>query len=268
MKRLLMPLFTVLLVAFSACEDIQDNTPAMQGTLDDVFFKANDARASETLDGDFLIQGITQDETLTLKVPSPQEGIYTLGEGSANYASFEDIEGNLFTTDPNGSGKVEITRWDTTEKVVDGTFNFTAIIPGVDTLVVQRGIFYRVPYGFGEEVEEPGNAGNFAAEVDGATFNPFTVTAVDSGNSIIIAGASTAITITIRVPVDVETGSYSLPEMGFGATYSEGADSEQATSGTIIIVEHDVANRIIKGTFSFQTANHSIGLGQFNVTYQ
>jgi hypothetical protein len=48
----------------------------------------------------------------------------------------------------------------------------------------------------------------------------------------------------------------------------EGSTVEQASTGTVVITSQDTGNKVIKGAFTFETANHSITLGQFNVTYQ
>ncbi len=75
-------------------------------------------------------------------------------------------------------------------------------------------------------------------------------------------GRQNSNSITLVVPVDVTTGSYEIPAAGFIASYSVDQVTEDVTEGTIIIVEHDVSNKKIKGTFSFKIASYTISLGQ------
>lgn len=262
-------------ITFIGCEDIQDNSPGLQSEINDVFFRANDARANKNDDGSYVIQGYTQDEILTLRVESPGAGIYELGGDSKNFASFEDGLGNFHVTSPNGEGEIEIVPggWDTSEKTLTGTFRFTTLTPGVDTLTVHSGIFYKVPYGFG--LNEPiqaappsGTAGTFVASVDAIDFNPITITAVNIDNSIIITGETATTSISITVPLVVSIGSYSLPRPKFEATYTDINGTEDATLGNIIVIGNDAISRKIKGTFSFETENHQVNVGQFNVIYE
>ena len=271
MKKYALLIFAAL--AIVSCEDIQDNSPGLQSEINDVFFRANDSRAKKNDDGSYVIQGYTQDEILTLRIEDPFAGIYELGENSKNFASFEDALGNFHVTSPNGEGEIEVTSWNTSNKTLTGKFNFTTITSGVDTLAVHSGIFFGVPYGFG--LNEPiqsgnppaGNAGTFIATEDNNDFNPITVTAIDTENSIIITGETATVSIAITVPLTVSIGSYSLPRNNFEATYTDVNGAEQALLGNIIVIGNDDLTRRVKGTFSFETENHQVNLGQFNVIY-
>lgn len=93
MKRFL-PLFIVA-VALSSCqEDVHFNTPGFQGRKDDVFWRANDARAY--IDGGALtIVAETGFETITLNTASVNPGTYLLGPTAGNSASyFSDFNGD------------------------------------------------------------------------------------------------------------------------------------------------------------------------------
>ena len=272
MKKYALLIFAA--VAFISCEDIQDNSPGLQTEINEVFFRANDARAKKNDDNSYVIQGYTQDEILTLFIESPVNGVYEVGGDSRNFASFEDAEGNFHVSNPYGDGQIEVTEWDTSAKTINGNFNFTAITPGIDTLAVHSGVFYQVPYGFG--LNEPldtdggpaGNAGTFIASVDNTNFNPIVVSAINTDESIIITGETATVSISITVPLIVNVGSFSLPRADFQASYTDINGTEQALLGNIIVIGNDALTRRIKGTFSFETANHQINLGQFNVIYQ
>ena len=260
----------LLVTVFTSCEEnVQDNTPALQGSINEEFFRANDSRGTLNEDGSFIIQGINGVETITLRINDFRRSTFELGGNFTNYATFEDKNGNLYTTDPLGSGSIILDAPSSVESgLAYGQFNFMAIRPGIDSIFVDNGFYFEVPFGNGEDDDDDTvNSGSFVADIDGVTFNPFTVSAVDTGNSIVILASTSNINITISVPNDVTPANYSLPMTGFTATYADGTITESANSGTIIVLEHDTATNEIKGTFAFETDSKSISLGQFNVVY-
>jgi len=95
MKRFL-SLFIVAM-AFSSCqEDVKFNNPGFQGLKDDVFWRANDARAYVDVTGKLRIEALAAYEIITLNTSSPNVGTYVLGttniNNSATYSSnFQDI---------------------------------------------------------------------------------------------------------------------------------------------------------------------------------
>ncbi len=96
MKRFL-PLF-IIAIAFASCqEDVKFNNPGFQGLKDDVFWRANDARAYIDASGHLTIEALTAYETLTLNTASANVGTYILGTTNINnfaaYSStFDGIE--------------------------------------------------------------------------------------------------------------------------------------------------------------------------------
>ena len=95
MKRFL-PLI-IIAIAFSSCqEDVKFNNPGFQVQKDDVFWRANDARAYVTETGKLRIEAYTQYEIVTLNTASANAGTYVLGttnvNNSATYTSnFNDV---------------------------------------------------------------------------------------------------------------------------------------------------------------------------------
>ena len=96
MKRFL-PLF-IIAVAFSSCqEDVKFNNPGFQGQKDDVFWRANDARAYVSSTGKLSIEALTEYEKVTLNTTSTSVGTYVLGTTNVNnsasyYSNFNDVE--------------------------------------------------------------------------------------------------------------------------------------------------------------------------------
>lgn len=95
MKRFL-PLFYIVL-AFTSCQDdVKFSNPGFQALKDDVFWRANDARAYVSETGKLTIEALTEYEVLTLNTSSANVGTYVLGTTNVNnratYTSnFEDI---------------------------------------------------------------------------------------------------------------------------------------------------------------------------------
>lgn len=114
MKRFL-PLFIIAL-AFSSCqEDVKFNNPGFQGQLDDVFWRADDARAYVSETGKLTIEALTAYEKITLKTSSKNPGTYILGttnvNNSASYSSsFNDVDLEYATIAvPGPAGVVTLT---------------------------------------------------------------------------------------------------------------------------------------------------------------
>lgn len=83
MKRFL-PLFIIAL-AFSSCqEDVKFNNPGFQGQLNDVFWRANDARAYVSATNKLTIEALTAYEKITLKTNSTNPSTYVLGTTNVN----------------------------------------------------------------------------------------------------------------------------------------------------------------------------------------
>jgi len=144
MKNLLILAFAAILLY--SCEDIETNSPAFQGSIDNVTFKATDSRVIQNDDGSYSIQGVTINETMTLKISSTNVGTYIVGGTSGNYATLENSLGIIYNTNPEGSGEIVITNSDASFNTISGNFNFTAMVSGVDTIRVHNGVFFEVRY--------------------------------------------------------------------------------------------------------------------------
>lgn len=262
-KFLFALLATILLVS---CEDTQTNEVALQAQVDDRLYTSADARAALNEDGTLTIQGFSDEESMTLQLSRLGEGNFAIGQGTSNYAVYEDMGGNIYTTKPNGEGVVTISEHNEANKTLSGTFNFNAFLPGIDTIYVSKGTLYNVSYG-GGDIGDPTNAGLFSAKVDGNPFIPVTVSSQNTGNTIITSGSTANATIVISVTAAVEPGEYTLPRGGFGAKYQGPTGPEETVEGLITILEHNVTEKNIKGTFSFITNRTEVTEGQFDVTY-
>lgn len=265
MKRFLMAL--VILVGLNSCEDVQRNDLALQAKINNNFYSSNDARASKNEDGSVTIQGFNNEETMTLHISNAAKRSYEIREGGANYAMFEDLGGSIYTTRPNGKGMIVVSSLDEETNTISGTFKYEAYLPGIDTIFVEKGVFFQIP--FSEEgVIDPTNAGTFGAKVNGNAFAPIMVAARDTGNSIVVTASTTSSTITLSLPVSVEVSDNTLPKSGFSAKYQDDNGAQTTSGGQINILEHNVGDKILKGTFSFVTNQKEITEGHFEVVYQ
>jgi hypothetical protein len=264
MKRLVF--FLLAALTLISCEDTETNQVALQAKVDNTLYESTDARAALNEDGSLTIQGFTQDESLTLHLKRLSEGDFEIAEGRPNYAIFEDMGGNIYTTSPDGEGQITISEINEGRKTLSGTFNFNAFLPGIDTIYVSRGVLYDVPYG-GGEIGDPSNVGTFSAKVDGDPFVTVIVAARNTGNSIVVSGSTVNATISITMPSAVESGQYTLPQAAYKAKFRDDSVSQSANEGVIEVLEHDPNAKTISGTFSFITDTKEITNGKFNVTY-
>lgn len=75
----------IFAAVFSSCqEDVKFNNPGFQGLMDDVFWRANDARAYVDPSGKLRIEAFTSYETITLNTSSANVGTYVLGTTNSN----------------------------------------------------------------------------------------------------------------------------------------------------------------------------------------
>jgi len=146
----------LLVVVFTACEeDSTFNTPAMQGKLENVFWRAVDSKAVLDEDGALTITGLARLQTLVLRTSSKNKGTYVLGNSNSRYATFEqDYENTILTyqtgKDIGGDGQIVITEFDAERGTVSGNFRFNAVNDennplGGELINFNQGVFYKVP---------------------------------------------------------------------------------------------------------------------------
>lgn len=99
-------IFLAVILVFSSCENIEDNSTVIQAEVDSTFFKANATLAGVGEDGSVTLQGLNADEVMTLHVKDLERRVFPLGGTNPNYATFEDSDGRIYSTNPNGSGKL------------------------------------------------------------------------------------------------------------------------------------------------------------------
>ncbi len=144
MKKLLF-LFIVLGAMVSCEDDIDDNTPAFQGTIDGEFFRASELSVTPGEDDVWILEGAMTIEKITLQIVDLNTGIYGLGENLRNTGTYsKEGDGTFFTGETGNTGNVTISEYNTEEGFISGVFKFTANNED-GSVNVQDGIFYRIP---------------------------------------------------------------------------------------------------------------------------
>lgn len=266
MKRVLLSLFVLSLLFTGCSEDIQNNSPAIQGQIDSLFFRAIDVRGQVNENGSISLNGRNQDEELTLNVTGTSPGVYLLGPGQNNFAIFDDAQGNSYSTSPSGEGKITITEHCASCGYITGNFNFVGINPGVDTIYMQKGVFYQVNYTLGG-IDGDTSDGSMSAEVNGEPFDTEIVAADETGGTIIINGFQDDVNITIKVPTSSASAVYPIGTPGFDASITVDNDVEVANSGSITVNFLNPTTGRGLVFFEFNTDNYTITNGRANIRF-
>jgi hypothetical protein len=264
MKRFFL-LFALALVTLTSCENVQDNQTSVQATVDNTAFNALYATSDINEDGSIDIQTSSDSRVITIHLSNTTADRFQLGGTSGHYATFTDVHGNVYTTEGNGNGFVEITDRCVPCGTINGRFNFTAVLPGIDTVEVSNGMFVDIAIGTPESEVDTRN--KFEAQIDTASFNPVTVNTINTGNFLLIEGQKGSTSLIIRVPITVQQGDYNLVAGGFNATMVEGLITQDANSGSITITSHNSDLKTMTGTFNFQVGSTEISQGVFDVKY-
>tara|TARA_B100000795_G_scaffold191457_1_gene145963 strand:- start:5834 stop:7276 length:1443 start_codon:yes stop_codon:yes gene_type:complete len=259
MKKL--QLFNWMLIAFLAFQFTSCNNEPLEGefpqqdnpgetvpglftaNVNGVAFTAAFATASVNVDGDFVITGVSDNNTAILLTASPlATGSYDLTLGatnSANSASYFDVQAQTFPFislgDIGGSGTMNISSYNETDLIVSGTFNFVGaraaldsngdpILDGNGDVIIQnatitQGVFNDIsmtfdenPGGDGSGEEDPDNpivTDEFFALVDGVEHLDETLTTTVNmvGDDMVFKiEAQTASGSLMRIDIPFNTG--------------------------------------------------------------
>lgn len=144
-RKLVILLVTAL--AFISCENTERPSRAMQANLNGDLFRAYSVEAFADINTQMIrIEATSDSEKFILYTQWKGANVYKIGGNALNYATFENALGGQFTTLSQGSfGTITISDFDTERQEFSGEFNFT-FVSGTDTIVVDQGIFYSVPY--------------------------------------------------------------------------------------------------------------------------
>lgn len=271
MKPLLALSFLTLLIC-SCSNEIQDNSPALQGVVDSVLFRSADSRAVFNDNGSLLIQGNSDAQTLNILINSLNQTQIELGGANpnTNIASYTDEFGNVFSTaSTNASGQINYQI--NGDNTVSGTFNFRALRNGLqDEITVSRGFMFGVPIltALGD-TSGMGTNDSFTARVNSVIFNPTVISTIEA-NLLTVSGQTQQASISVLFSPDTPAGTYDIaPGTDFRASYCIlGTNTVlEAQSGTLTIVSNDTVANEVSAEFVFDVEGFSITDGEFSVSY-
>jgi len=154
-KRVLF-LYLIIIGAFGCSDQVEFNTPAIQGFKNGEVWKAV-YQAADIDFGGLVIEGGNNAETLLFVTVNDNRGTYTFGGDSPNEARFTDANGVVYSTknapDPSVSvypadGEIVVQSFDNnvTPKTLTGIFWFNAYTSdGLNRINFNQGHVYRVP---------------------------------------------------------------------------------------------------------------------------
>ncbi|GGG39643.1 DUF6252 family protein [Bizionia arctica] len=160
MKKLLVLALTIFTMV-SCGDEIEFNSPAMQGKVDGSNWKAVSYSGYIDENGKSIITGDNNYETVSLQVSSFAVGTYLLGESNTNIATLIDSDLQEYSTnnlpDENielypPDGIIEITEFNSSNNSITGKFWFNAYsASGTETVNFSQGIFYNLPIPFSSD---------------------------------------------------------------------------------------------------------------------
>ncbi|WP_293870066.1 DUF6252 family protein [Flavobacterium sp.] len=225
MKRFLF-LFTIC-IAFSSCqENVKFNTPGFQAQKDDVFWRANDARAYVSATGKLTIEAFTSYEKVTLNANSKNNGTYIVGTTNAN---------NSATYHSNFNDTII----DYATLAVPGPVNSVALINGGT--------------GYASDCTQQPPNNEYVCTLDhdttGGTGSGLKVALVANGSGVV----TSIIKVTARgngyVPGDIVTVALG------GVNCKVRVLNTQNSNGEIQITNYDNVNFTVTGKFKFSAVN-------------
>ncbi|QRM88340.1 hypothetical protein FG167_03590 [Lacinutrix sp. WUR7] len=168
MKKVFLFVVTALLMV-SCGEELEFNTPALQGKKDGTLWRADYYSAEINSSGELIISGGRGSEIVTLRMGAAV-GTYVLGEGSSSEAGFTSVQDIAYSTNNEPSeiilnypadGEIVIEKYSASGSKVSGTFWFNAFsASGLNKVNYSQGVFYEVPIS--------GGGGSTVVSCDGA----------------------------------------------------------------------------------------------------
>ncbi|WP_152975530.1 DUF6252 family protein [Lacinutrix himadriensis] len=153
MKKVFLFVVTALLMV-SCGEELEFNTPALQGKKDGTLWRADYYSAEINSSGQLIISGGRGSEIVTLRMGAAV-GTYVLGEGSSSEAGFTSVQDIAYSTNNAPSeiiqiypadGEIVIENYSASGSKVSGTFWFNAFsASGLNKVNYSQGVFYEVP---------------------------------------------------------------------------------------------------------------------------
>ncbi len=263
-KRITLLIAVVCLTFTSCTTDIEINDPALQAKIDGELFRTSFKKAIIYDDGTLVISGSAGDQSISFTTTSTKVGTYKTSQQTVSKASFQKSQTKFLSKNGETTGQVTITEIYNNE--VSGNFNFKNLKDDKGNILnFSDGWFYRLPLENGvveeDEVIQEINPCLLNASLTAMVNNSEMITdnhtaklfGVDDA-SILITASNETEEITVVFLADVAPGEYPLSGSGnYSASYALDKDKSSASSGKLIITEHNIESKCISGSFEFNT---------------
>ena len=298
MKKILTGLlvvFTALTVLVSCDKEFSLETGgglvvpqgSFRAQIDGEQWIATQVKSASRLNGVILLVGASGDgQSITLRVVDSGVHNYQLQNTSDNKGFYMDssiVPISEFGTDQwlvdSTYGNINITAIDTVRKTISGNFQMK-VFRQIDGLkrTITNGEFTNISYGPPPVVTPPpGGADTFRVKVGGVDFNYSTFSGAESFGIInMTAMSASGQTVMLTLPAAIAVGTHNFSAGMPMANYMPDMTTMmEAVSGSVEIIEHNVAGRMIRGNFSFEANDPDTPLpnnvvlsdGYFSITY-
>ncbi len=220
-------------------------------------------------------------QSIHIRINSGEIGEYYLGisQGHEAKLSLNAAPGTLpysTNTNENGSGFVRISSINDEARTISGNFYFTAYRASDNTSRrVTEGQFSSVPYRFVHSSDTTTDVSMFTCIDNAVPWTATKITGTRNDSAVIIKAEipSQWESIELIFPHNVTAGVHYITTTGpVYANIQKGFYTYPSHNGSATIIEHNVNNKKIRGTFFFNYTNHedftfSITNGQFEFFY-
>lgn len=258
MKKILLLLLVLMSVACS--DDVEINSPAMQGVRDSVLYRAKVSHAELKDQNRVQLMGNKDNEVLILNVSNYSEGTFLVGDDENSSAEYYNADGKWFSTLEGGEGEIVVSR--IADSTFTGSFRFRANSYTDSTEVVfTKGVFYQVPItnAITYEPADPVVSTQFNCKINTVVFKTQAVGATVVNNDISGYGSTSSIVIKLIFPEDIEKGIYALADANtqelYRASYMSNGSPSFIQTGQLEITSHNIDEGSVGGTFSFSAMN-------------
>lgn len=286
----------VLLTFFSCRKETSIEGPGtlpgtFMATIDGAQWIAADTLKSATIIGGLInLTGISEDDQqLSITLNDTIPGTYTLNQGSTSIAAYaHNDSSNLYAYTTNqgsdsnqAGGTVTVINIDPISQTITGTFSLV-VFRDVDgkQKTITDGLFYKLPYS--SSLPPSNSTDTVKADIDGQHWAAKSVLSSVISNILVINGSflNGTQSVSLLMPQNIQAGGpYALDYTAFtyyGFYSPQVTGGFASTSGSLYILENDLANKRIRGNFDFLAADptgqlsqtHQLTNGYFSVQYQ
>ncbi len=239
------------------------------------------------LNGLIIISGVSSDnKIITINLAEQTTGTYFLNQNTPDAASYTEITNGAtitYSTNQNGDtslsgGSVTITEIDMVNQTISGTFSFNGYDQNTSSKkVVTEGVFTKLP--FTKTLPPAKSTDTFNVQIGDTPWVAKSILTSINAGQILVQGLEldASKSVSLYMPQNVGTGTY--PFNYFQSTYVGVYSPNISTilvsqgGGALTIIENDITNRRIKGSFDFAAYNLTLtdsvqlSQGYFSVGY-